>query len=160
MNLSRGAVWGVAVVVLVTAVLAGPVVQGVDVTRDQVAFGGGDATVADVELVDVPALDAGRFGTDVHYLRGATARATVRDVTGRPRLVLRVQAPELDYDETATTVVRAGDRGPRVLSVDDVTVENDAVPGHPVVVQTTVRVQSFDGDSVVHRTNHTVGGGR
>lgn len=158
MNRSRGAVWAVVIFVLVTAVLTGPAVQGVDVTREPKSFSDGDALVANVDLLEAPALEPGRFGTAVHYLRGTAVRTTVSEVTGSPRLVLRVEAPALDYDETATTVLKDGERGQRRLSIDDAIVEEDAVPEAPVTVRTTVRVQSFDGDRLVHRVNHTVEG--
>lgn len=159
MNRSRGTVWAVAVLVLVTTVLTGPAVHAVDVTREPGTFDGGNATVATVDVVDAPALEQGRFGTDVHYLRGATARVTVSEVTGTPRLLLRVEAPALEYDETATVVLREGERGQHRLSIDDATLQSDGIPAESITVRTTVRVQSFDGDRVVHRTNDTIGGG-
>lgn len=159
MNRARGATWAVVLAVVAATVLAGPAVDGVALTQASQSFGGGDATVADLEVTDGPALETGRFGTGVRYVRGPTARATVRAVDGTPRLVVRVEVPALDVDETATTLLAEGDRGERRLSVPDRSLQRGERSA-AVTARTTVRIQSFDVDRTVYERTRTIGGTR
>lgn len=158
MSHGRVAVWAVVCVVVATSLLAGPALGVVDPTRPPPSLDDGDATVTDVSVVDGPAVEPGRFGTDVYYLRGPTVRATVDDVADTPRLVVHLSVPAMDVEESASTLLEAGDRGQRRLAIPDRLLA-DAPPDDPVRATTTVRLQSFDDDRTLHERNWTVGGG-
>lgn len=157
MNHGRVAVWGVAAAVVATTLLAGPALGITDLTRPTPALGDGNATVTDVSVVDGPTIEAGRFGTDVRYLRGPTVRATVDGVSGTPRLIVHLTVPAMDVDESVSTLLVAADRGERRLEIPDRPLDG-APPDDSVTATTTVRLQSFGGDRILHEANWTVGG--
>jgi len=156
MEPARAAYWAVVLGVVGTLLVTGSAIGVVDVTADQPRLGGGKATVSDVTLVDGPAIEAGRFGTERMYARGPTAGVTVRGVTGTPRVLLRTEIPRLAYDDATWRVLERGARGTVSLSLSDQPFAVDAIEFDETTVMTTVRVQSYEGDRVVYSRNRTV----
>lgn len=156
MDPARTVFWGVAVAILGGLLLTSPAIGLLDVTDEPARLGGGNATVTDVTLVDGPAIDAGRFGTNRTYLRGPTAAATVGSVTDDPRLVLRLEAPALSVDAATTRVLDSDATGRVRLSLSDRPIALAPVDDGTVTVRTTVRVQSFRTDRVILAENRTL----
>ncbi|MFC7075285.1 hypothetical protein [Haloarcula halophila] len=146
----------VAAMVALALVVTGPLI-GLDVTRSSPdSFGEGDATVAAVDIEDSELrVTAGRFGTDVSYLRVPTARVTVGEVTGRPRLVYLVAVPSAGIDLVSTALVT---ESARTYAVDpgDQGIESGSLERGTITATVTVRVQSFSVDRTVTRQNVTV----
>lgn len=147
----------VAVFVVLSLVATGPLV-GLDVTQGSPdSFGEGTATVTAVDIEDSEfRVTAGRFGTDVSYLRVPTASVTVGSVTGRPRLVYVVRVPSADINVVSTTLVTDPSRT-YTLDPGDQGIERDSIR-EPVTATVTVRLQSFTVDRTITRRNVTVEG--
>jgi hypothetical protein len=156
MQSARAAYWAVVIGIVGSLLVTGPGVGLLDVTADRPELGRGNLTVTDVSLVEDPALDAGRFGTDRVYSRGQTAHVRVGNVTGSPRVLLGTEIPELEYHDATWRVLEPGTRGRIDLSLPDRPVDHDEVTVDETAVRTTVRVQSFNGSRVVYAANHTV----
>jgi hypothetical protein len=147
----------VALFIVVTLVVTGPLI-GVDAVRTQpTTIGDGTASVT---AVDVPTSEIritdGRFGANVAYLRVPDASVTVDSVSGRPRLLYQVAVPALDISledervlsagQTGTYRLAPGDRG-LAPSVSDQDTYNGSV---------RIRVQSFETEATVVAENVTV----
>lgn len=148
--------WVAVIAALVVGVLVatGPL-TGLDVTSAGAStFGDGDATVDGVELAasDLTVTD-GRFGAAGPYLRIPTATVAVSSVTERPRLVYVVAVPELGVTRTETRVFTRPGR--YRLAPDDRALAPDTAAGS-YNATLLVRVQSFETDRVLRRTNTTV----
>ena len=148
--------WVAVAGALVVGVLVatGPL-TGLDVTSAGAStFGDGDATVDGVELAasDLTVTD-GRFGAAGPYLRIPTATVAVSSVTERPRLVYVVTVPGLGITRTETLVFTRPGRyrlapDDRALPPDTSSASYDAT--------LLIRVQSFETDRILLRTNTTV----
>lgn len=148
--------WVAVVGALVVGVLVatGPL-TGLDVTSAGAStFGDGDATVDGVDLTaaDLTVTD-GRFGADGPYLRIPAATVTVSSVTERPRLVYVVAVPELGITRTETRVFTRSGR--YRLAPDDRALAPDTSSGS-YEATLLLRVQSFETDRLLLRTNTTV----
>ncbi|WP_254273046.1 hypothetical protein [Haloarcula marina] len=145
----------VALLVVVVALVTGPVV-GVDVTSDPPsAFGDGTATVDEVAVeTETLRVTGGRFGTGVEYVRVPTATVTVATVTDRPRLVYVVAVPGLDIELTDSVVVT--DAGTYRLDPGDRGLESGSATATQYEGRVAVRVQSFTDAKTVYRENATV----
>jgi len=149
--------WVTVVGLFVGLVLVGTgPLTGVDVTdASATSFGDGDARVTDVALDrDGLAMTHGRFGANVTYLRVPPVTVTVDSVTGRPRLVYIVSAPELDVKRTETRVIT--EPGTYQLTPNDRAMPDTRTNGlHEVTL--SVRIQSFTTDRTLAYTTVTVG---
>lgn len=156
MDPARAARWSVAGVVCAVLVVSGPAVGTIDlVPARTTGVGGGDATVASASVpADRLAVNRGRFGTGVYYLRLPAAEATVGAVDGRPRLVYVVRVPALGVEHTATRPVEAP--GDLRLRARPLALDPAAVPGGTHRAELVLRVQSFDVDRTVRRWNGSI----
>jgi len=151
--MGRDGVAGVALLVVVVLVAAGPL-TGVDVTSAETQLGEGDAAVGAVSVETAGlTVTPGRFGSEFSYLRVPAAVVTVNSVTDRPRLVYVVSVPALDVERVETAVVDAP--GMYTLDPDDVALAPGTAAG-TYDAAVTVRVQSFGTSRLVHRENATV----
>ncbi|WP_434531241.1 hypothetical protein ACODNH_08245 [Haloarcula sp. NS06] len=147
----------VALLILVTLVVTGPLV-GVDAVRTQpTTIGDGTAAISSVQLpTSEIRITNGRFGTNVAYLRVPDASVTVDSVTGRPRLLYQVAVPALDISREDEQVLSDGQSGTYRLAPGDRAVrwsslERDAYRG-TVLLQ----VQSFETSETIVAENVTV----
>jgi hypothetical protein len=139
-------------VILFVMILSGPG-SGIDFSRDRTSLGDGTASVTVVEPTDDRVqVTAGRFGTNVSYVRIPDLVVDVQSVDGRPRVFYQVTVPELGIRKQNSAVVRSTGRMRVPLS-------DRAVPPGTAVDDATarivVRVQSYTGQTVV--LNRTVG---
>ncbi|WP_254274019.1 hypothetical protein [Haloarcula marina] len=103
MDYSRAAVLGVAIVVLVTAAVSGPLVPGVTLTTERsVAYGEGTANVSSATLPDRATLERGSFGQRGYYLTVPPGTVQFDALTGTPMLVYRLNIDDIGY--TRSTV--------------------------------------------------------
>ena len=145
----------IAVVIVVSLVATGPLI-GVDATGPQATeFCDGTASVADVSIeTSALAVTAGRFGTEVDYLRVPAAVVRVASVDGRPRLVYVVEVPALGVSRIEQVVVT--DPGTYRVDPDDRAFERGSLSNESYDGTLTVRVQSFTDSTTVYRENVTV----
>lgn len=148
-----------AVCLLAVAVVSGPLVGSVDLTRpaggDYLVCQGGTATV---EVTDPPGgftLEAERFGAGTYTFEGEDATAEVEDVEGCPRLVYRLQVPALGVDARQVTFLSGDDRGTHVLSAPGASVGPDDVERDAYDGTVTLELHGED-TRVLYRANVTV----
>lgn len=154
----RQVAWGVVGVIVATLLASGAVFGASDADPGtQGEIGDGDASAA-VESLPTEQLkiDRGRFGTGVLYLRVPDARVSVTDVRETPRLVYRVEIPDLNVDETATRTLRAGQTRTVTLSGTDVAFEPGSVDSGSYDATVSIRVQSFQVDRTILSSNESV----
>jgi hypothetical protein len=152
----------VAGVVVLVLVLSGPAVGVLDLSQrtEANALGDGTADIANVTTADSGfRLDAGRFGTNVTYLRIPSVTVDFASTTGRFRLVYRVESPDLGFDRVGTKQVSKQNVDRVSVGMRDRAFRRDRATGQ-YRVQVTVRVQSFAVDETVAQWNATVGGDR
>lgn len=147
----------VALFVLGTLVVTGPLI-GVDAVRTQpTTVGDGTAAVSSVQLpTSEIRITDGRFGTDVAYLRVPDASVTVDSVTGRPRLLYQVDVPALGISLEDERVLSAGQSGTYRLAPGDRAVTPAALERDTYNGSVRIRVQSFEADETVIAENVTV----
>ncbi|GGN86720.1 hypothetical protein [Haloarcula pellucida] len=103
MDYARAVVLGVASVVVVTALVSGPLVPGVSLTQERdVAYGTGNVTVAEVQFPDRVTIERASFGQDGYYLTVPPATVRFSTLSGSPTMVYRLAIDELGY--TRSTV--------------------------------------------------------
>ncbi|GCF14130.1 hypothetical protein Harman_20650 [Haloarcula mannanilytica] len=147
----------VAVVIVVTLLVTGPLL-GVDAVETQpTIIGDGTASVSSVDVASSEIrITDGRFGADAAYLRVPDASVTVDAVSGRPRLLYQVDVPALDVSLEDEQVLSAGQTGTYRLAPGDKGLalslpEQDTYHG-----SVRIRVQSFETDETIVTENVTV----
>jgi len=149
---------GVVAVLVGVLLLTGPVTGVVDVTeRNPTTVGDGNATVT-IEHLDTDELviDEGRFGAAVPYLRLPAVTVQVSDVDGHPRIVYRIQVRSLKIESVTTELLTAGNSGTVKLDPRARALDPDGVSADRYRATIELRVQSFDSDTTIYRTNETV----
>jgi len=147
----------VALFVLVTLVVTGPLI-GVDAVRTEpTTIGDGTAAVSSVQVTtsEIRITD-GRFGTDVAYLRVPDAGVTVDSVSGRPRLLYQVDVPALDISLEDERVLSAGQSGTYRLAPGDRAISPSSLDRDTYTGSVRIRVQSFEADQTIVAENVTV----
>lgn len=152
MDAARGIVWTAVGVILLTAIVSGPLVGAVDLTtpRDAgpgISFGAGDEL--DASVVSLPQddirLEAGRYGAGTYYLRVPDAVVDIKRVRGSPRLVYKLRIDRLGYVRATVHFVDREHEGERLhLALEPDTfapdrIEGDAYDGTLLVVARTDR---------------------
>jgi hypothetical protein len=103
MDVERAAVVGTVALVAVTAVLSGPLVDGIDFTRaseiPEAGAGTGTAEVSVESVPDVVVLERGDFGAGTYHMTAPDAVVRVGEVTGNPHLEYVIEIPAIDYVE-------------------------------------------------------------
>lgn len=156
METGRRIEWGVVGVVVLSLVVAGPVASGSEAQYPS-TFGDGDATVSvDSFPADSLVVNSGQFGTDVYYLRIPDVVLTVEDVRDQPRLVYRVEIPELGVDESMTRVLSEGRPGSRRIRGIDRAFDGSELSESTYTATVSLRVQSFEVDRTITSTNTSV----
>ncbi|MGB9930945.1 hypothetical protein [Haloarcula amylolytica] len=147
----------VALFVLVTLVVTGPIV-GVDAVRTQpTTIGDGTASVSSVQVpTSEIRITDGRFGTNVAYLRVPDASVTVDSVTGRPRLLYQVSVPALDISLEDERVISEGQHGTYRLAPGDRAVAPASLDRGAYRGTVLLRVQSFETAETIVAENVTV----
>ncbi|MBX0321559.1 hypothetical protein EGH21_00810 [Halomicroarcula sp. F13] len=101
MDYQRAIVLGVASVVVVTAVVSGPLVPGVTLTQEHdVAYGEGNATVAGVQFPDRVTVERASYGQEGYYLDIPPATVQFTSLSGSPTVTYRLSVAELGYSRS------------------------------------------------------------
>lgn len=151
-------------VIVVTTLISGPLVAGVDLTSDEgdgVLFQSGIGDRANVEVVAEPAGPV--------FLRNITSAGggyrlvvppvavRVFNVRGSPRISYHVRILGLDYIHLTTYFLNASSEGERrVLRVTEVTLDRSKVSEREYRGDLTVSVHATNGTNVIYRNNVTV----
>jgi|AntRauTorcE11898_2_1112593.scaffolds.fasta_scaffold11241_2 hypothetical protein len=141
----------VVAVILVEMLLSGPV-GGVELVSERPSLDDGTASVTVVDPTEDPIqVTAGRFGTNVSYVRIPDLVVDITSVDGQPRVFYQVSIPELGIKKQNDKLVRSTGRL-RVPISDHTVPKEKALDG--TTARLVVRVQSYSGGQVV--MNRTV----
>ncbi|WP_225333984.1 hypothetical protein [Halomicrobium urmianum] len=123
------AVYGVAALIVATALASGPLVGGVDFTQSQATtgLGEGSATVANATLPADVAFEGGRFGTEGYRLSVPPADVEFASITGRPVLAYRVVVPALDYARVSSSILSPDNEGRFAAQFEGGTVDRERI---------------------------------
>lgn len=121
MNYNRVALTGLTSIVLVTAIISGPLVAGVDLSpgSGEIAPGSGTADIRVESAPSTAVIDRTSGDTDESYeLMVPDATVSVSNVTGTPLLVYKIQIRELGHTRGTTYFLNSSGTGRRSLSLD------------------------------------------
>lgn len=153
------AVRATALCLVAVAVIAGPLVPWVDLTRPQggehLVCDGGTATVSVVEPPGGVSLEAERFGAGTYSFVAEDAVVNVDTVKGCPRLVYRLEVPALGVDARQVVFLEGHDGGEVVLSPPPAAVPPDEVNRTAYDGTVVVELQG-DANEELYRANVTV----
>lgn len=156
---ARWVVRATAACLLAVAVVSGPLVGSVDLTRpqggDHLVCEGGTATVRLAEDPGGFTLEAEEFGAGTYVFAGEEAVARVEAVDGCPRLVYRLQVPALGYDGRQVQFLDDGQLGEVVLSPPTGRVAPEEINRTTYDGTVTIELQG-DDTRVLYRTNVTI----
>lgn len=103
MEYTRGVVAAVATVVVVTALLSGPLGPGISFTETPtVTYGEGNVTVSSASLPETAAFERGSYGSDRYHLTVPATSIEFTALDGGPILAYRIQIDSLNYSRSTT----------------------------------------------------------
>ncbi len=156
MDATRGTAVAVGTLIVVTALVSGPLVPGITFTNTQPTYGEGTATVDSVEFPERTTIERGGFGSESDYLVVPPATVRFETFEGAPVLTYKIAVPELNYSR-GTTHFLAPETGTRY----DATLQSDSLTGVPS--QTTefdatlsIWLEDSDGRERVATQNTTI----
>lgn len=160
MTPDRAAVYGVTVVVVLVALLSGPLgVGGLSASETGPPADAGNGTVA-VSVESLPS-DGVQFverDSDVerYELVVTDAHVEIESVTGHPILLYELQIPEKGYGQTGVYFLDADDTGSKTLVMPDDSLPPDLVEESSYGGYLLVKTRTSSGDQVIVRQNVTV----
>ena len=156
----RGLVVGVVAVVVVTAVVSGPLVSAVDLTGtgsfDTATAGTGSVDVGEVTLPESGEISAGRFGTNATYLRVPAASVEIQRVIGQPILTYRLSVPELGYTRESVSFVTERNEGQFSLTLGEASLDSADVSRESYTGDLSINVRSDTGSRTVANGTVTI----
>ena len=158
MAYGRGVVLGVAGVVLLTALVSGPLVPGVTLTAetDQTAYGVGNATVTDVELPRTATIERASYGAENYHLTVPPATVRFANIAGQPTLSYRLTVEVLDYVRTTTTFLDESNVPSYRLSMRSDTFSLDEISKTEYDARVSVVKRDSAGEAIVGARNITI----
>lgn len=157
MDAARGTAVAVGTLIVVTALVSGPLVPGITLTDTQrPAYGEGTATVASVEFPERATIEQGGFGSESNYLVVPPATVEFETFEGAPVLTYKIEIPTLNYSR-GTTHFLSPDTGPQY----EATLQSDSLDRLPAQrtefdATLSIWIEASDGRSRVARQNTTV----
>lgn len=109
MERSRGLAVTATLLVVVVAVVSGPLVGAVDLSTEPTWPAPPGQGSADVQVVDVPGtavLERGDFGAGTYHLTGPSPQIEVGSVTGNPLLEFVIHIPRLGFTDIKSVELR------------------------------------------------------
>jgi hypothetical protein len=132
MNLERGAVFGTIGVIVLFAIVSGPLVPGVEFAgepqSEDVNPGVGSLNVSVVHVPDDGYyLQKGEFGTGVYYLNVSDAVVDVESVEGEPILTYKIKIEELKYSRQTVHFLDDSSDGRMNLSIESDDIDKSVI---------------------------------
>ncbi|WP_224268001.1 hypothetical protein [Haloprofundus salinisoli] len=150
---------------LLTAVVSGPVVAGVDLTpedrssEDGASFTGATGNVTGAEAAiptDGYALRPGVTGSGIHKLDAPTTTLTVETVSGPVLVTYTLRIPELSYRTDAFRAVDRNSSRELTLGPDDASVPSNRLEAETYRAVVEIAVQEGDGRRVLENREITI----
>ena len=152
MAYARGVVASVVGVILLTALLSGPLVPGVDLTNEPPEISEqGTATVTTVALPERATIERASFGAKNYHLTLPPATVEVSAIEGSATLSYRLEIPALNYTRTTTHFLseRIGARYELTMQSDTLSLERVTADRYDGTVSVVKRDAS--GESMLDR---------
>lgn len=150
---------GLAAIIVGTAIISGPLVNGVDFTPQSEEFSPGSGT-AEITVKSVPrtaTLTRRTTRTNESYvLRVPDATVSVSDVTGTPLLVYKIQIRELGHTRGTTLFLNSSMGGRRSLSLEQSYFEESEVSQSEYAGTATITLRSDSGEQQIYQGNVSV----
>ena len=161
MDTARMAVWATVILIVSITLISGPLVKGVDFTRNTTAtpdFAPGTGSI-EITVDSLPAnarFDKGEFGAGAYYLRVPAAQVTVSDINQQPMLVYKIRIPEMGFSRGTTHFMEREMTGQRRLELKEATVAPDKITKDTYHGELLILVRADGGERVMARQNITV----
>jgi hypothetical protein len=159
MQFVHSLVAGMAALVVVVAVLSGPLVGAVDLTEpEQESFSPGTGSI-EVTVEDTPEtviLRPGAYDTGVYYYQVPDTTLAIDAVTGQPMLVYKIAVPELRITRVTTHFLSPDTEGPYQLGLAPGRVTADKITREQYQGELRVLTRTDGGEEVHHRSNISV----
>lgn len=159
MSPDRAAVYGAAALVVLAALLSGPLGVGGLSAPDGPPVDAGNGTVAlSVEHVPSEGIQFAERDSDVqrYELSVPNARVDIESVTGVPILLYELQVPEMGYGQTSVYFLESDDTGGKMLVMPEDSLPPELVTESSYDGFLLVKVRTSNGDQVLARQNVTV----
>jgi hypothetical protein len=161
MGRSKGVVYGTVAITLLVVVASGPLVAGIDFTRDRAsgsapAPGIGSAELSIASVPTVATLDRGAYGARSYYLRVPDATVGVESVAGQPLLVYTIRLPELGYAHGSVYALDSTTPGRLTLSLEPDALDPARVDRRAYEGTLAVLLRSGEDERVLYREPITV----
>ena len=161
MDRSRGGVYSTLVITALVLVASGPLVAGIDFTRERATDsvsvpGTGSAEVSIESVPNVARLDRGAYGARSYYLRVPDTRVRVDSVRGHPFLVYAIRLPALGYAHGSVYTLDRRATGQTTLSLEPDALDPTRVDRRSYNGTLTVTLRSGEDEWVLHREPLTV----
>lgn len=158
MAYGREVVAGVAVVIVLTAFLSGPLVPGIDLTNEprSITYGEGNATITTVSLPERATIERASYGAKNYHLTLPPASVELAAIRGGPTLTYRLEIPALNYTRTTTHFIddRVGSRYELTMQADTFSITEITAPRYEGTVSVVKRDSS--GETVVEAQSITI----
>ena len=161
MDRSLFLVYGTVVITALVVVASGPLVAGIDFTREYAtdsvsAPGTGSAEVSIESVPSVARLDRGAYGARSYYLRVPDTRVRVNSVVGHPFLVYTVRVPALGYAHGSVYTLDRRAIGPMTLSLEPDALDPTRIDRRSYGGVLTVVLRDGEDERVLHREPITI----
>lgn len=163
MNAGRFAATLTVAVVLLTALLSGPLVGAVDLTKEPPVDtdfnpGQGSANVTVLSVPETGTLKQFEFGAGAYYLRMDAMEVNVTAVEGQPLLVYKLRSSDLTFVSSTNTFLNESSTGPMTVPFREDTIQRERVNASrdSYTMELVVGVLANDTERVIQRSNVTV----
>lgn len=159
MSPDRAAVYGAAALVVLAALLSGPLgVGGLSAPEGPPEDAGNGTVALSVEHVPSDGVQFAERDSDVerYELSVPNARVDIESVTGAPILLYELQIPEMGYGRAGVYFLEAEDTGRKTLVMPEDSLPPELVEESAYDGFLLVKVRTSNGDRVLSRQNVTV----
>jgi hypothetical protein len=154
------AVGGVLSLVVLTAILSGPLVGMVDLTAaddaDLASVDLGTATVSNASLPSQARFTRSTFGTESVYLEVPPATVDVESVNQRVHFSYQISIDALGYTRGTTHFIGPRHVGPHNLTIERRAFDPDRLTGERYDAELTITLYESTGETSVAERNITV----
>jgi len=157
MEYTRGVVAAVATIVVVTALLSGPLGPGISLTETStVTYGEGNVTVSSASIPETATFEGGSYGSERYHLTVPAASIAFDSLDGGPILAYRIQINSLNYSRSTTHFLDES-----ISSPYELTMQSDDFDGEQIQRETydgtiSVIVRDSAGERTIAEKTITV----
>lgn len=157
--------WALVGLVCLTALVSGPLVPGVDLTRSvpvsvdsqsAETLGSGSASISVQELPDRARFTEGELDSGAYYLTTPPIRVGAQSITGRPILVCQLELTDFGYSTSKLAFLNTSTAGSHVFQFDAGPFGADRLDSKSYQGELTVALRASGEKTVIASRNVTV----